>query len=89
MWSGTGDRQVVHTVEFDASFNRPPIVQLAVTLLDAASDKHLRYALTSENITEHSFDIVFKTWLDSRFARVWIDWTAMGSRSDPDMWHDV
>ncbi len=86
MWAGTGDRSLIHNVSFTADFVSPPSVQTSITLMDAASDQHLRYILNAENISENDFDIVFKTWLDSRFARVWVSWIAIGKVRDPDMW---
>lgn len=89
MWAGSGNRTVDHKVEFKKYFQLEPVVQISVTLMDADSNMHVRYSLTAENITNNGFDIVFKTWLDSRFARVWVHWMAIGEGNDPDMWDNL
>ena len=86
MWAGTGERAVRHKVAFENGFQEKPVVQLSITLMDADSNQHLRYSLNVEKITKNEFEVVFKTWSDSRFARVWVSWTAYGQVPDPDMW---
>lgn len=89
MWSGKGDRRVDYHINLGNLYKTPPKILINITLLDAASDQHVRFSLAAENITNSGFDIVFKTWLDSRFARVWVQWTALGEISDPDMWENL
>lgn len=86
MWAGTGEREVRHKITFDTEFIDSPSIQISITLMDADTNQHLRYSINSENITVSAFEIVFKTWSDSRFARLWVNWMAIGERRDPKMW---
>lgn len=86
MWAGKGERSIRHRVQFNIEFMKSPIVQIAITFMDADSNQHLRYMLIADNVSKNNFDIVFKTWSDSRFARVWVNWTAIGEKRDPQMW---
>ena len=40
----------------------------------------------SEKLSEAGFDAVFRTWLDTRVARVRISWIAVGTVSSEDDW---
>jgi hypothetical protein len=46
----------------------------------------MRGDLVSENIAEEGFDIVFKTWGDTRFARARVAWLAIGQLPPEDDW---
>ena len=52
--------------------------------MDAATI--IRADISAETVTEDGFDLVFRTWGDSRIARVRIGWIAMGELSDDDDW---
>ncbi len=86
MWTGHGPREERRRVEFSEPFRTPPIVQVALSLWDMDQQTNQRADLATENITEAGFDIVFRTWGDTRVARVRVDWTAMGELSDEDDW---
>jgi hypothetical protein len=45
-----------------------------------------RVDLVAENITTEGFHIVFRTWGDTRIARVRADWMAIGAVQDEDNW---
>lgn len=89
MWFGSGDREVVEYVRFDKPFTRSPYVALTITQMDTDTSRYLRYELFAKNIRPDGFDVSFKTWSDSRFARISVHWIAMGERTDPDLWHDI
>ena len=42
--------------------------------------------LVAENVTETGFDIVFRTWSDSRIARLRASWMAIGDLPFEDDW---
>jgi hypothetical protein len=46
----------------------------------------LRADVTAEAVTEKGFDMVFRTWGDTKVARVRIAWTALGELEDADAW---
>jgi hypothetical protein len=45
-----------------------------------------RADLRAEKITARGFDLVFRTWGDSRVARIRADWMAMGELTAEDDW---
>tara|TARA_B110000977_G_scaffold200784_1_gene292600 strand:+ start:2834 stop:3001 length:168 start_codon:yes stop_codon:yes gene_type:complete len=46
----------------------------------------LRADVTAEAVTEKGFDMVFRTWGDTKVARIRISWTALGELEDSDAW---
>lgn len=86
MWSGTGQREVRKPVTFNPAFAEPPIVMVNVSMLDADHGTNLRTDLATENVTARGFDLVFRTWSDSRIARLRADWTAIGAAPDDEDW---
>jgi hypothetical protein len=53
---------------------------------DTENQHNARADLTAEKITAHQFHLVFRTWGDTRVARVRADWTAIGSVKDDENW---
>jgi hypothetical protein len=86
MWTGTGPRVRRKPVWFSQRFRRPPVVHVSISLLDADTDTALRAELVAENITRDRFEIVFRTWLDSRVARFRAAWMAIGELPDDGAW---
>lgn len=86
MWTGTGPRERRKKVRFKEAFRSPPTVQVGLSLADMDSAHNIRAEVTSERITRHTFDLVFRTWGDSRAARVRMNWLAIGELSDDDDW---
>ena len=86
MWTGTGPRERRRSVLFDEPFKEPPAIQVSVSLWDVDTASAMRAELVAEAITEEGFDIVFRTWLDTRIARIRVAWTAMGEVAHEDDW---
>ena len=86
MWTGNGPREERRAVKFSEAYKSPPAVQLSLSLWDMDQQTNQRADLTTENVTETGFDIVFRTWGDTRVARVRVDWTALGEVSSEDDW---
>lgn len=86
MWTGSGKRERRKSVRFTDAFAAPPAVQLSVSLWDMDTAVAIRAELVAENITTTGFDIVFRTWADSRVARVRAAWTAIGELPFEDDW---
>jgi hypothetical protein len=86
MWTGEGSRMRRSWVGFGQPFAVPPMVHVSLTLWDMDSAHNVRADLTSENVSEAGFDAVFRTWLDTRVARVRISWIAIGAVSCEDDW---
>lgn len=86
MWTGQGDRESRHLISFKEAFVDVPVVQVSMGMFDIDHKHNARVDLVAENITETGFHLVFRTWGDSRIARVRADWTAMGAVRDEDDW---
>lgn len=86
MWTGHGPRESRHPVEFDERFTEAPAVMVAISMWDADSKTNLRADLSAEKVTRKGFDLVFRTWADTRIARIRADWTAIGALIGEDDW---
>lgn len=86
MWTGQGERENRHIVAFQTTFVAPPSVMVSVSMWDIDHKHNARADISAERITEAGFHIVFRTWGDSRIARVRAEWTAIGAVTDDDDW---
>ncbi|WIY23399.1 H-type lectin domain-containing protein [Parasedimentitalea psychrophila] len=86
MWTGSGERERRKAVRFDEGFASSPAVQLSMSLWDMDTSAAIRAELVAENVTTAGFDIVFRTWADSRVARVRVSWMAIGELAFEDDW---
>jgi len=86
MWTGQGEREIRHHVTFAEAFDERPAVMVALSMWDIDQRATSRVDITAEKITRTGFDMVFRTWGDTRIARVRADWTAIGAIRDDDDW---
>lgn len=86
MWTGNGPRLRRSTIRFKEEFHKAPAVHVSISLLDADTQSAVRAELTAENVTDRGFDIVFRTWLDTRVARLRAAWMAIGELRHDDDW---
>ncbi len=86
MWTGSGPRERRRRVRFDQPFAAPPAVMVALDMWDIANDANQRIDIHAEEITPEGFEIVLRTWGDTRIARARAAWTAIGPVSDEDLW---
>ncbi|KAF0173029.1 MAG: hypothetical protein FD162_1907 [Rhodobacteraceae bacterium] len=86
MWTGQGDRESRHVIKFKEAFSAPPSVMVSVGMWDIDHKHTSRADITAENITEAGFHLVFRTWGDTRVARVRADWMAIGTAKGEDDW---
>ncbi len=86
MWSGSGTRQRKKTIVFSEPFETPPAVQVSMSLLDMDKDTNMRADTQAKNISTTGFDLIFRTWDDTRIARVRLSWIAMGALVDEESW---
>ncbi|WP_432450555.1 H-type lectin domain-containing protein [Aliiroseovarius marinus] len=86
MWTGSGPREFRCAVAFSEAFLTPPEVTVSMSMWDLDQQTNQRVDLSAEEISETGFDIVFRTWGDTRVARVRSDWIAIGEVSDEDSW---
>lgn len=86
MWTGSGARERRLAIRFDTPFAAVPAVQVTASLMDMHQEAAYRAELVAEAITEAGFDVVFRTWSDSRVARVRAAWMAIGDLPFEDDW---
>ena len=86
MWTGTGARERRKAVVFDEPFASEPVVQVSISLWDMDTNAAIRAEIFADNVTEKWFEIVFRTWADSRVARLRASWMAIGELPFEDDW---
>lgn len=86
MWSGHGPRATRMPVRFSQKFRIAPVVQVSMTMWDMDKMTNPRADISAERITPDGFEIVFKTWGDTRVARVRASWFALGEHPHEDDW---
>ena len=86
MWTGTGPRLRRKGVAFAQPYGRPPAVQVSVSLWDMDTTAAMRAVIEAENITTLGFDIVFRTWSNTRIARIHANWMSIGDLPFEDDW---
>lgn len=86
MWAGDGPRQSRIPVAFSEDFNDLPAVMVNVSMFDASNDSNMRYDIQAEGISPKGFDIVFRTWGDTKVARVRASWQAIGALRTEEVW---
>ena len=86
MWTGQGQRERRRTVRFAEEYKLPPTVHLSPSLWDLDTATIMRADIAAENVTRKGFDMVFRTWDDTRVARMRIAWMAIGEMAEIDDW---
>ena len=86
MWTGRGQRERRKRIKFGEVYRSPPVVHTSVSLWDMDAATVIRADICAEAVTADGFDLVFRTWGDTRVARVRIGWMAIGELSDDDDW---
>jgi hypothetical protein len=89
MWTGKGDRESRHVITFKEPFVEPPAVMVGIAMWDIDHQRNARADIAAEKITAKGFHLVFRTWDDTRVARVRAEWTAIGAVKDDDDWDVV
>ncbi len=86
MWTGQGPRELRRAVKFSHPFLSEPVVQVCLSMWDMDQKTNQRADLTCEEVTAEGFVIVFRTWGDTRVARVRADWFAIGEAKGEEDW---
>lgn len=86
MWAGTGPRKVARDITFSEKFKSPPSINLGISMWDLDQKTNARADISHNNVTREGFQIVFKTWGDTRVARIRADWMAIGEVRHEDDW---
>lgn len=86
MWTGEGPREVRLHQPFKEHFLGSPVVQVGISMWDIDHKSNSRVDITAEAITPTGFEIVLRTWADTRIARIRADWIAIGQVLGDDEW---
>ncbi|MFY0617257.1 MULTISPECIES: H-type lectin domain-containing protein [unclassified Shimia] len=86
MWTGAGTRERRKLIKFSSKYRVPPAVQVALSLWDMDNTANIRAEVVAEEVTNLGFHLVFRTWGDSRVARVRMSWLAIGELAFVDDW---
>lgn len=86
MWTGNGERESRHYIAFEEAFSQNPTVMVGISMWDIDHKHTSRADVAAERVTRKGFELVFRTWGDTRVARVRADWTAIGALRDDDDW---
>jgi hypothetical protein len=86
MWTGHGPRELRRVVEFRQPFLTLPVVQVTLSMWDMDQKTNQRADISAEMVNPEGFVIVFRTWGDTRVARVRADWLAMGEVKGEGDW---
>ena len=74
----SGDRSVTIQINFLDPFENKPDVTLGVTLLDATSDKNVRYKVEALSVSRDGMTIKISTWADTKIFGISGYWMAHG-----------
>ena len=86
MWAGEGPRLHRTPVVFAEGFAAQPAVTVGLAMWDMSNGSNMRADVRAENVTPTGFDIAFRTWGDTRVARVRVSWQAIGPVNDDEAW---
>ncbi|WP_461306889.1 H-type lectin domain-containing protein [Albidovulum sp.] len=86
MWTGEGQRELRRMVAFSEPFRAAPAVHVTMTMWDLDQKSNQRADISAEDVSREGFAIVFRTWGDTRVARIRADWLAIGEIRHEDDW---
>ncbi|MEQ9258382.1 MAG: H-type lectin domain-containing protein [Roseovarius sp.] len=86
MWTGEGPRERRLAIAFSRPFREVPAVHVSLSMWDMDSGGNARADLSADGITQKGFEVVFRTWGDTRVARARVRWIAFGALPDEDDW---
>lgn len=86
MWAGEGPREARIKIDFPEAFADCPRIMVSLSMWDIESSANQRANIQAENVTTTSFDLVFRSWADTKVARVRAEWIAIGPLPHPEVW---
>jgi hypothetical protein len=86
MWTGQGPREVRRSVDFATRYGSPPLVHVSLSMFDVDHRQNFPADITTDEVTAEGFVMVFRTWGDTRIARVRADWLAIGEQAADADW---
>lgn len=88
MWSEKGEREKRVRVTFSSTYVDTPNVFVNMEMFDFDTKANQRAEIVARNIGKEGFDIVFRTWGDTKIARARAAWMAIGGVNAEDNWDD-
>ena len=76
-----GNRDVTLEVTFDIPFDEKPDIVIGVTMLDASSEKNIRYKVTSLSVSRDGFTIKVATWAETKIFGISGYWMAHAKKT--------
>ncbi len=89
MWVGDGPRKAVAYVKFSEPYATLPAVQCWLSMQDISSEHNIRADVHSSDISVNGFYVTFRTWGDTKVARIRVGWQSIGELADEDDWDIV
>jgi hypothetical protein len=86
MWTGQGPRELRRVVEFPTPYASTPVVHVSLSMWDIDQKHNMRVDISAEVVNPEGFVMVFRTWGDTRVARVRADWLAIGEQKSDEDW---
>ena len=86
MWAGEGDRETRVWVDFSEPFLNTPAISVGLSMWDMDHSTNPRMDIAAEDATAEGFQLVFRTWGDTRIARVRANWMAIGEVAHEEDW---
>lgn len=86
MWTGDGPRKITMPVNFAETYNKAPSVMVSISMWDMSNEAYARADVQAEDITRDGFNIVFRTWGDTKVARARVAWQSIGAMKAEDAW---
>lgn len=86
MWVGTGERRASVEVRFSETYRSPPAVHVSLSMWDMDQTTNSRADVRAEEVTTQGFNIVLRTWGDTRIARARAVWLSIGEVAHTDDW---
>lgn len=87
MWTGEGARELRRVIEFAEPFHGLPVVHVSLSMWDMDQKANQRADISADMVNPEGFVLVFRTWGDTRVARVRADWMAIGPVIGEDDWN--
>ena len=84
MWTGRGPRERRRRIAFSEAYQTAPSVHVSISMWDVDAKTPLRADVSADAIALDGFDLVFRTWGDTRVARVRVAWMSVGSIRQSD-----
>ena len=86
MWVGTGERSASVEVRFSETYRSLPAVHVSLSMWDMDQTTNSRADVRAEEVTTQGFNIVLRTWGDTRIARARAVWLSIGEVAHNDDW---